>query len=102
MPIHVRLYVSWIRNTPLLSFVTNPALRAKTGPNYPRLPGWSAIRRQLIDIFRVEHQIVALKQAGDGGAVNLHLGVADTDRAISNHPGAFDAFVGHFDAFDTQ
>ena len=32
---------------------------------------------QLVDLFGVEHLIVALEEAGDGGAVDLHFQVAD-------------------------
>src|SRR5690242_19187151 len=50
--------------------------------------------------FRVEDLVVALKETGDGGPVQLHFGGADTDRTVTDHSVLLDTDLADTDAFD--
>src|SRR5262249_20624868 len=56
----------------------------------------------LINLLGIEHLIVALEQAGDGGLVDLHLGLTDADGAVAQNTVALSGLVHHLDAFDSQ
>src|SRR5262245_24453433 len=81
---------------PLLSdlFVSRPI----TFWNAP----WSERLREGVNLLGVEDLLVALEQAGDGGAVNLHLRPADTDGSVGNDVIALHPCVGKLDPLDAQ
>src|SRR5206468_2352093 len=57
---------------------------------------------EAVDLLGVEHLVVALEQAGDGRPVDLHLGAAHAEGAVTEDALVLGAAVEHPDALDAQ